>query len=118
MSSLFVAAMKRNRVLSVLVGVVFCVAVMSLYRMLELMQGAEPQRHGETHDVQVDEVRHRAEGFHPAGPSVDSGLHVGLGPACRSRVSTRHQSVLLASLISAFRTCPASSRRLTGWSGC
>ncbi|XP_028273148.1 alpha-mannosidase 2 [Parambassis ranga] len=47
--------MKRNRVLSVLVGVVFCVAVMSLYRMLELMQGADPQRHGETHDVQVDE---------------------------------------------------------------
>uniref|UniRef100_A0A4W6CQT1 Alpha-mannosidase n=1 Tax=Lates calcarifer TaxID=8187 RepID=A0A4W6CQT1_LATCA len=31
--------MKRSRVLAVLVGGVFCVAVMSLYRMLELMQG-------------------------------------------------------------------------------
>uniref|UniRef100_A0A8D3EF68 mannosyl-oligosaccharide 1,3-1,6-alpha-mannosidase n=1 Tax=Scophthalmus maximus TaxID=52904 RepID=A0A8D3EF68_SCOMX len=33
--------MKRSRVLAVLVGGVFCVAVMSLYRMLELMQGAD-----------------------------------------------------------------------------
>uniref|UniRef100_A0A3B4WKE3 Alpha-mannosidase n=1 Tax=Seriola lalandi dorsalis TaxID=1841481 RepID=A0A3B4WKE3_SERLL len=31
--------MKRSRLLAVLVGGVFCVAVMTLYRMLELMQG-------------------------------------------------------------------------------
>uniref|UniRef100_A0A3Q2G7D0 Alpha-mannosidase n=1 Tax=Cyprinodon variegatus TaxID=28743 RepID=A0A3Q2G7D0_CYPVA len=34
--------MKRSRILALLVGGVFCVAVMSLYRMLELMQGSEP----------------------------------------------------------------------------
>ncbi|GLD56879.1 alpha-mannosidase 2 [Lates japonicus] len=47
--------MKRSRVLAVLVGGVFCVAVMSLYRMLELMQGAELQRGGDTPAGQVDE---------------------------------------------------------------
>ncbi|KAM6901375.1 alpha-mannosidase 2 isoform 1-T2 [Lycodopsis pacificus] len=45
--------MKRNRLLAVLVGGVFCVAVMSLYRMLEMMQGAELQ-HMETPDGQVE----------------------------------------------------------------
>ncbi|XP_042365114.1 LOW QUALITY PROTEIN: alpha-mannosidase 2 [Plectropomus leopardus] len=47
--------MKRSRLLAVLVGGVFCVAVMSLYRMLELMQGAELQRRQETPAGQVDE---------------------------------------------------------------
>ncbi|XP_038589012.1 alpha-mannosidase 2-like [Micropterus salmoides] len=46
--------MKRSRVLAVLVGGVFCLAVMSLYRMLELMQGAELQNTGETPDGLVD----------------------------------------------------------------
>ncbi|XP_047426391.1 alpha-mannosidase 2 [Mugil cephalus] len=40
--------MKRGRVLAVLVGGVFCLAVMSLYRKLEQMQGEEPQRDWET----------------------------------------------------------------------
>lgn len=48
--------MKRSRVLAVLVGGVFCVVVMSLYRMLDLMQGAELQQHVETPDGQVDAV--------------------------------------------------------------
>ncbi|XP_023257618.1 alpha-mannosidase 2-like [Seriola lalandi dorsalis] len=47
--------MKRSRLLAVLVGGVFCVAVMTLYRMLELMQGAERQHHGETPGGQVEE---------------------------------------------------------------
>lgn len=45
--------MKRSRVLTVLVGGVFFLAVMSLYRMLELMQGAE--RDGGTPVGQVEE---------------------------------------------------------------
>ncbi len=48
--------MKRSRVLAVLVGGVFCVAVMSLYRMLELMQGAELQQHREIPAWQLDDV--------------------------------------------------------------
>uniref|UniRef100_A0A8P4GGG6 Alpha-mannosidase n=1 Tax=Dicentrarchus labrax TaxID=13489 RepID=A0A8P4GGG6_DICLA len=40
--------MKRSRVLAVLVGGVFIVAVMSLNRMLELMQGAGLKQRGET----------------------------------------------------------------------
>lgn len=48
--------MKRGRVLAVLVGGVFCLAVMSLYRMLELMQGAERDRGGGTPVGQVEEV--------------------------------------------------------------
>ncbi|XP_071328218.1 alpha-mannosidase 2 [Trachinotus anak] len=47
--------MKRSRVLAVLVGGVFCVAVMTLYRMLELMQGAELPHHRETPAGQVEE---------------------------------------------------------------
>uniref|UniRef100_A0A3P8RJE0 Alpha-mannosidase n=1 Tax=Amphiprion percula TaxID=161767 RepID=A0A3P8RJE0_AMPPE len=47
--------MKRSRLLTLLVGGVFCLAVMSLYRMLELMQGAEPQPHRDAPDEQVDE---------------------------------------------------------------
>ncbi|XP_067430456.1 alpha-mannosidase 2 [Thunnus thynnus] len=47
--------MKRSRVLAVLVGGVFCVAVMSLYRMLELMQGAELQYRGAPPAGQVDD---------------------------------------------------------------
>lgn len=39
--------MKRSRVLPLLVGGVFCVAVVSFYRMLEMMQGVELQ-HSET----------------------------------------------------------------------
>ncbi|KAM9734452.1 LOW QUALITY PROTEIN: alpha-mannosidase 2 [Menidia menidia] len=35
--------MKRGRLLAVLVGGAFCLALMSLHRMLELMQGAEPR---------------------------------------------------------------------------
>ncbi|XP_074473781.1 alpha-mannosidase 2 [Sebastes fasciatus] len=47
--------MKRSRLLAVLVGGVFCVAVMSLYRRLELMQGAELQQRLETPDGQGDD---------------------------------------------------------------
>ncbi|KAM4528259.1 alpha-mannosidase 2 isoform 2-T2 [Odontesthes bonariensis] len=47
--------MKRGRVLAVLVGGVFCFALMSLYRMLDLMQGAEPRGRGDTPFGQVDE---------------------------------------------------------------
>ncbi|CAI5666111.1 unnamed protein product [Oreochromis niloticus] len=47
--------MKRSRLLAVLVGGIFCVAVMSLYRMLDLMQGSESKRYGETPGGQVDE---------------------------------------------------------------
>lgn len=47
--------MKRNRLLAVLVGGVFCVVVMSLYRMLELMQGAELKQRVETPAGQVDD---------------------------------------------------------------
>uniref|UniRef100_A0A1A8V5E9 Alpha-mannosidase n=1 Tax=Nothobranchius furzeri TaxID=105023 RepID=A0A1A8V5E9_NOTFU len=47
--------MKRGRVLAVLVGGLFCFAVMSLYRMLELMQRAEPEQHRGTPYGQVDE---------------------------------------------------------------
>ncbi|XP_070845355.1 alpha-mannosidase 2 [Chaetodon trifascialis] len=46
--------MKRRRPLAVLVGGVFCLAVMSLYRMLEVMQGAELQQGRETPAGQVD----------------------------------------------------------------
>uniref|UniRef100_A0AAQ6AKB8 mannosyl-oligosaccharide 1,3-1,6-alpha-mannosidase n=1 Tax=Amphiprion ocellaris TaxID=80972 RepID=A0AAQ6AKB8_AMPOC len=44
--------MKRSRLLTLLVGGVFCLAVMSLYRMLELMQGAEPQPRRDAPDEQ------------------------------------------------------------------
>ncbi|KAF0031814.1 hypothetical protein F2P81_016369 [Scophthalmus maximus] len=53
--------MKRSRVLAVLVGGVFCVAVMSLYRMLELMQGAELQQGGARPAAQVDEELSRLQ---------------------------------------------------------
>ncbi|CAJ1069855.1 Hypothetical predicted protein [Xyrichtys novacula] len=46
--------MKRGQLLSVLVGGVFCLAVLSLYRMLELMQGAELQRSRERPEVSED----------------------------------------------------------------
>lgn len=46
--------MKTSRLLTVLVGGVFCLAVMSLYRMLELMQGAELREHPDTPGGQVD----------------------------------------------------------------
>lgn len=42
--------------MTVLVGGLFCVVVVSLYRMLELMQGREPQQHGGPPAGQVDEV--------------------------------------------------------------
>ncbi|KAM4532721.1 alpha-mannosidase 2 [Fundulus diaphanus] len=47
--------MKRGRVLAVLVGGVFCLAVMSLYRMLELMQGVESGGRGDAPVGQVEE---------------------------------------------------------------
>ncbi|XP_041815521.1 alpha-mannosidase 2 [Chelmon rostratus] len=47
--------MKTSRLLAVLVGGVFCLAVMSLYRMLELMQGAELQQHRETPVGRMDD---------------------------------------------------------------
>ncbi|XP_070706732.1 alpha-mannosidase 2 [Pempheris klunzingeri] len=53
--------MKRKRLLAVLVGGVFCLAVMSLYRMLELMQGAELQQRGETPAGQVDKELSRLQ---------------------------------------------------------
>lgn len=40
--------------LAVLVGGIFCVAVMSLYRMLDLMQGSDSKRYGEPPGGQVD----------------------------------------------------------------
>lgn len=46
--------MKRSQLLSVLVGGVFCLAVMSLYRMLELMQSAELKRSREIPIVNED----------------------------------------------------------------
>ncbi|MEQ2176983.1 hypothetical protein GOODEAATRI_033798, partial [Goodea atripinnis] len=48
--------MKRGRVLAVLVGGVFCLAVMSLYRMLELMQGVERDQRGGSPVEQVEEL--------------------------------------------------------------
>lgn len=48
--------MKSGRALAVLVGGVFFLAVMSLYRMLDLMQGAEPQLRGEWSAGQFDQV--------------------------------------------------------------
>lgn len=54
-----VLVMKRGRVLAVVVGGVFCLAVMSLYRMLEMMQGAEPDHGRDGPYKQVDEVRYR-----------------------------------------------------------
>uniref|UniRef100_A0A672ID83 Alpha-mannosidase n=1 Tax=Salarias fasciatus TaxID=181472 RepID=A0A672ID83_SALFA len=50
--------MKRGRVFAVLVGGVFCVALMSLYRMLEVMQRAELRPRGDTPPGQVDQVRY------------------------------------------------------------
>ena len=50
--------MKTSRLLTVLVGGIFCLAVMSLYRMLELMQGAELQEHPDTPGGQVENVSH------------------------------------------------------------
>ncbi|XP_029940101.1 alpha-mannosidase 2-like isoform X2 [Salarias fasciatus] len=47
--------MKRGRVFAVLVGGVFCVALMSLYRMLEVMQRAELRPRGDTPPGQVDQ---------------------------------------------------------------
>ncbi|XP_074546825.1 alpha-mannosidase 2 [Halichoeres trimaculatus] len=47
--------MKRSQLLYVAVGGVFCLAVMSLYRMLELMQGAEHQQSLEKPAGQVGE---------------------------------------------------------------
>ncbi|XP_024154787.1 alpha-mannosidase 2 isoform X3 [Oryzias melastigma] len=47
--------MKSGRALAVLVGGVFFLAVMSLYRMLDLMQGAEPQLRGEWSAGQFDQ---------------------------------------------------------------
>ncbi|XP_034752948.1 alpha-mannosidase 2 [Etheostoma cragini] len=45
--------MKRSQLLAVLVGGIFCVAVISLYLMLELMQGAELQHRVDTPTGQV-----------------------------------------------------------------
>ncbi|XP_058473387.1 alpha-mannosidase 2 isoform X2 [Solea solea] len=46
---------KRGRLLGVLVGIIFCIAVMTLYHMLELMQGAELQRSVDTPVAHVNE---------------------------------------------------------------
>lgn len=48
--------MKKSQVLAVLVGGLFCVAVMSLYRMLELMQGGESQHSENPPAGKVNEV--------------------------------------------------------------
>ncbi|XP_053266802.1 alpha-mannosidase 2 [Pleuronectes platessa] len=53
--------MKRSRVLALLAGGIFCVALMSLYRMLELMQGAELQHAGNPPVVQEDEELSRLQ---------------------------------------------------------
>ncbi|MED6268750.1 hypothetical protein CHARACLAT_025535 [Characodon lateralis] len=50
-----IAVMKRGRMLAVLVGGVFCLAVMSLYRMLELMQGVERDQRSGSPVGQVEE---------------------------------------------------------------
>ncbi|XP_061590562.1 alpha-mannosidase 2 isoform X1 [Cololabis saira] len=47
--------MKRGRVLVLLVGGVFCVALMSIYHMLELMQGTEPPCNRDTPEGKVVE---------------------------------------------------------------
>ncbi|XP_060924027.1 alpha-mannosidase 2 [Limanda limanda] len=53
--------MKKSRVLAVLAGGIFCVALMSLYRMLELMQGAELQQGGSSPVVQGDKELSRLQ---------------------------------------------------------
>ncbi|RVE66206.1 hypothetical protein OJAV_G00124710 [Oryzias javanicus] len=59
--------MKSGRALAVLVGGVFFLAVMSLYRMLDLMQGAEPQPRGEWSAGQFDQdlsrLRNKIDGL-------------------------------------------------------
>ncbi|XP_028318340.1 alpha-mannosidase 2 [Gouania willdenowi] len=47
--------MKRGRVFSLLIGGIFCVALMSLYRMLEVMQKVEHRHPLDTHDQQADQ---------------------------------------------------------------
>ena len=128
--SFVVMVMKRSRVLSLLVGGVFCVALMSLYRMLELMQGAELQQSGKSPVVQVDEVSdrnslmtlHRYENwspwscqsnclFTPTGVWSVSTCVIGRQVLCEFLVSVFKESIKTLC-----RNCPASSRRLTGWS--
>ncbi|XP_008324416.1 alpha-mannosidase 2 [Cynoglossus semilaevis] len=46
--------MKKGRLFSVLVGGVFCLVVLLLYHMLDLMQGAELQRGGDGPSSQLD----------------------------------------------------------------
>ncbi|XP_028428547.1 alpha-mannosidase 2x, partial [Perca flavescens] len=48
--------MKKSRMLAVLGGGIFCVAVMSLYRMLELMQGAELKQHMDKPNGQEEDL--------------------------------------------------------------
>uniref|UniRef100_A0A8C8DHN5 Glycoside hydrolase family 38 N-terminal domain-containing protein n=1 Tax=Oryzias sinensis TaxID=183150 RepID=A0A8C8DHN5_9TELE len=59
--------MKSGRALAVLVGGVFFLAVMSLYRMLDLMQGAEPQLSrdwsGERFDQDLSRLRNKIDGL-------------------------------------------------------
>lgn len=51
--------MKKGRLFSVLVGGVFCLVVLLLYHMLDLMQGAELQRGGDGPSSQLDNVSNR-----------------------------------------------------------
>ncbi|XP_029025296.1 alpha-mannosidase 2 isoform X2 [Betta splendens] len=56
--------MKRSRLLAVLVGGLFCVVVVSMYRMLELMQGGEPPVGQDLSRLQqkIDKLEHLLSG--------------------------------------------------------
>lgn len=54
-----ILGMKKGRLFSVLVGGVFCLVVLLLYHMLDLMQGAELQRGGDGPSSQLDNVSNR-----------------------------------------------------------
>lgn len=57
------SVMKKTRLLTVIVGAVFFVALMSLYRMLDMMQRLELEHEKAGHHVQVEEVRYLHAGF-------------------------------------------------------
>lgn len=56
MLSIVVVMRKRNWFLALLVSGVFFLAMVTLYRMLELMQATEPQRHRDATGGEVEKV--------------------------------------------------------------
>lgn len=57
------SVMKKTRLLTVVVSAVFFVALMSLYRMLDLMQRLELEHERAGLPGHVEEVRHLHAGF-------------------------------------------------------